>query len=614
MTKVSSVVAATPSMASPDEEPNPAQQFAQDMNNWEDHVAKAVHEGAEHLRERVQEICDRLITAQVKNVGEPLIVQLEEGSASAFRSLKSRVENTISNLPEDASESHLSAAQEKILDEVRKAGQTVKQRAQSVRDWKQTFDTEATNLIEAAANSTLETVDNIRDLRLQDIGRRWASNSAITHKDWAKYNELKKTSSKWRNDVETVALHHPRLTEARKAATEVEERAMTAAEEAAKELTRLKDASLWKLEARDASADFDTKYVPPVAVKAKQSVLAAVSDAKEAIAGSSQGTIESVTSLASSRAADIASSASEAIIGSETGSVESAASKVSSKILGTQQPAHESIASVISESAQSVASAASDSVLGTQPGMAEKAATKVSEAVVGRETPATESIYSAASSRVADVPIVNAASLGPKAASLLSAAKVQGTLASSSVVAAASSPSSVVLDLSSSAASLASQVSDSIPAPKSVASDASKSVISAASQLSDAAPDAESASVSAQASKKVFGGVMAQAVPSARSIVLDDDIVDDDESYSQKAHDIISRAGDKASELTQAIQDAIVKPTSTQGNVESITSLASAQYESALSAASSVLLGTDQGTAESVASVASSKYAEAVIA
>lgn len=619
--KASSVVAATPSMATPDEQPNPAQQFSQDMELWEDQVAKAVHEGADHLRDRVQDICDRLIDSQAKAVGDALIIQLEEGSASAFRTLKAKVEIVIHALPEDASEDEVTSAENDILAEVRKAGQVVKQKAQNVREWKQKYDSDTTNLVEAAANSTLETVDNIRDLRLQDIGRRWASNSAITHKDWAKYNELKKTSNEWRNDVEVVALQHPRLTDARKAATDVEERAMAAAEEAAKELIRLKEVSQWKLESRDDSSDFDTKYIPPIAAKAKQGVLNAVSDAKEAVVGSSQGSVESVTSVASSKANDIASSASEAVLGSETGSVESAASKASAKVLGTQQSSYESVASVVSESANSVASAASETVIGTEPGVGEKAATKVSEAVVGRETPTIESISSAVSSRIADAPVA-AGSLGPKAASLLSAAQARASassssaqsaasnagsvassassVASSSASSVASAPSSVASSassvLSSSASVIASQLSKSVSSPSSIASDASESVVSA----------------SAKASKKVWGGAMAQAAPSARSIVFDEDIVDDD-SYSQRVQDIISKAGDKASELTQIIQDA-VNPTSTQGSVESITSLASAQYESALSAASSVLLGTEQGTGESMSSVASEKYAEAVTA
>lgn len=643
MTKASSVIAATPSMAPVDDQPSAADQFADDLKLWQDQVAKAVDDGAQHLRDRVQDICDRQIDAQVTKVGEALIIQLEEASAFAFRSLRAKVQTVIDNLPEDASESDLESAQEKIAQEARKAGQVIKQKAQNVRDWKQTYDKETATLIEAAANSTLETLDNIRDLRLQDIGRRWASNDAITHKDWAKYNELKKTSSQGRDHVEVVALQHPRLADAKNRAIDIEERAMGVAEEAAKELIRLKDVAQWKLDAKDSSDDFSTRYVPPVAAKLKQQVLDKASDAKDAIVGSSQGSVESATSVASAKATEYASSLSEAVLGTETGSVESAASAVSAKVMGTQQSAHESIASVVGESAHNAASAASEAVIGTEPGVGEKAATKVSEAVLGRETPATESIMSAISSHVPDVPIASDASLGPRAASLLSAASSKGSDVASSIQDATSSPSPVASSISSSASSVASSLTDSAPdaaSVSSVSSEASSSASSAASKASDSMPysksvasdvsssvssaasvASESASTATEkASKKVFGGAMAQAIPSGNSIIFDedivdnDDIIDDEESYSLRMHDIISRAGDKASQLTQAIEDAIKPATTTQGSVESITSLASAQYESAFSAASSVLFGTEQGVGESMASVAGERYSDAVSA
>ncbi|KAH0402536.1 hypothetical protein KCU89_g3047, partial [Aureobasidium melanogenum] len=656
MTKASSVVVASPSMAPTEEEPSAAEQFSEDLKVWEEHVSIAVREGLDHLRERIQEICDRQVETQTNGVGQALIVQLEEGSSSAFRSLKARVETVVEHLPEEPSESDISSAQDSINKEVKKAGQTIKQKAQNVRDWKQTFDQDITRLIEAAANSTLETIDNIRDLRLQEIGRRWASNAAITHRDWTKYNDLKKASSKGRDEVAALATSDE-LTQAKKGAHAIEEKAMAIAEDAAKELARLKSVSQWKLEARDSSDDFNTKYAPAAAARVRQQVAEKISDAKEAIAGSSQGTIESATSVLSSQGSQVASSmsaqgsqaassissegsrvassASEAILGTSTGSVESAASKVSEKVLGSEQATVESIASVVSESAKSAATVASESVLGTQPGIAEQAATKVSEAVVGRDTPVIESISSAASSassRVADqsLDVEMAKSLNVAKSSASSAASQASSSvasivssvsapsivseASSSVASIASSAPSIVSEASSSIASVVSSVSapsivsEASSSISSVAQQGSSSASSIASQVSESASDA-----SEKASKKVWGGAMAQAVPSARSIVLDDDIVDDEYTYSSKLQDILGKAGSQASQLTQAVQDAM-KPAPTQGSVESVTSLASEQYERALSAASSVIFGTEQGVGESLSSVASDRYASAVSA
>ena len=108
---------------------------------------------------------------------------------------------------------------------------------------------------------------------------------------------------------------------------------------------------------------------------------------------------------------------------------------------------------------------------------------------------------------------------------------------------------------------------------------------------------------------------MAQFVE-AKQIVYEDIIDDppDDDSYSEKIQSMASEAGDRFADITRAVSEALLKPTSTQGTVESATSLAAKQYSSALAAASSALFGAEQGTGESMASVVSSRYSDAVSA
>jgi len=685
-------------VAEPEVSQSPAEQFNEDLELWQHQVNRAVQEGSDHLGERIEEICDSQIKRQVHGVGEALIIQLEEAGSSAFKGIKTRIQNAVEDLNDESTSNDVSKTQEKLANRIRLAGQTIRTKAQSIRDWKSTFDSETNNLVEAAANSTLETIDNIRDLRLQEIGRKWAHNDAITHKDWSRYNELKKTSSKWRDTVATVALKHPKLTDARRAAAEVEEKAMIVAEQAAKELARLKSVAQRKVDARDASDDFNSQAIPAAAERASQLVMDAVSGASEVIGGSTQGTIESVTSAASSRAKDAASGVSEAVVGSETGTVESMASQISEKVLGSStgmaesaasrisesvvgtstgsaesiakrisesvigsstgsaeslatslsskvigtepnvvekaysiasenaigteqptlesvtsvvqasaesaasvvyeniqpssQPVHESVISVVSDnaeqiassasasvvgtsqpviesvtsvarqSAESIASAASENVIGTEPGMAEKAATKASEAVYGQETPGMKSISSissAVSSRISSAQ--KSQTLGPKAASMLSVGKDQASEASSSVVEAAT------------------------PAVQSASS------------------------VASSASRRVMGGAMAQAVPD-RQVILDED-VDDEDTYSAQARSVVNGALEQAASLSKAVEDAI-RATPTQNSYDSITSVASDQYSSAMAAASSVLYGTTPGVNEQVASYASDRYSEAV--
>jgi hypothetical protein len=99
----------------------------------------------------------------------------------------------------------------------------------------------------------------------------------------------------------------------------------------------------------------------------------------------------------------------------------------------------------------------------------------------------------------------------------------------------------------------------------------------------------------------------------ARQIVFED-IVDgsDDTSFSEKLQSMASEAGDRYSDITKAVSEALLGPTSTQ--TIHVTKLAADKYSSALSAASVALYGTEQGTGESVSSVIASRYSDAVAA
>ncbi|KAK4980747.1 hypothetical protein LTR66_010373, partial [Elasticomyces elasticus] len=609
-------VSAAPSEAA---EADIAEKLATELRDWQEKFAKAADKGADDLRERVKEICDRQVKSQAHGVGEALIIQLEETSNSAIKHVRSLTRSVVESLPEDATDKDVESAEQSLAAEIRKAGQSIKGKAQAIREWRQGYDNETISLVKAATTSTLDVIDHIRDVGLQEIGARWARMEGVTYKDWSKYHELKKTFNEWHDEVETVASQHEGPGRAKRAAEEVEERAMRIAEDAANELGRLKEVTRWKVQARDASDDFSNKYVPAGAAKAAQMVMGKVSDVSEAIAGTSQGAVESVTSAASEKMSQLASDASAAVIGTESG-------------------------------------------------VAERAASRASEVVIGTETPVVESISSAIRSRVRDGTMKASHSLRPKAASVLSAAKYKKDQVQSSMKGSpAPIHESVMSEASLSIGSIASAASNASPlsaASKSIESAASvayeavsgekdQNPISAASLSVSSAASVVSSAVSggesplSKASKKVFGGAMAQAVMSARSIVLDDDvvdedatdvvlegdfvlegefidedatyiileddIVDEDATYSKRLQSMVAQAQDYASDLTKAVQDAM-KPTTTQGSVESVTSLASERYASAIAAASSVLFGTEMGAGESMASVASDRYQAAVTA
>ncbi|CAK1364495.1 unnamed protein product [Cercospora beticola] len=659
--------------STPSPSADPVTQFTEDLKSWEDISHKAVEEGSEDLAERIQEIT----TQQVKSahsVGNALVTQLEATSESAMNSVKSRIQQIVKSLPEDTEEKDIEAANEDLVQAVRAAGQSIKQKAQAVREWRQTRQSETESLVEKALQSTLETVDSIRELRLTEIGRKYAS-SSLPHKQWSKYNDIKKAKQTWRNDVEKAAHGHKGLTEAKHAVEEIEQVAMGVAEDAAKELGRLKKVGQWKIAADDASDDFETKTIPPPVRKAKEYIVeqaaGAAGAASQVVFGSEQDAVESATPVVAEKASQAASQASEAVYGS-TGSVESVASQASSaasslseKVVGSSTGSVESAASQAKKSASSIASEASksasdaaasassavldeSSLSDTVKQSASSAASKVSEsasdaaskisksasaasssassAIVGEsglsdtvkeaassassailgESSFTDSVTDAASSATE-----SAKSVGPKLASMLAAQKDQASKSADSLVKEASSAIS-----SATHTPVASSISSSVSSAANAASSAAASAYDNLPDVEDIADAAESA---AKKPKKVFAGAMAQELKEPREPIIEGDygdMVDTGDlyaDYSESVQKIINGAGDKASQLTQAIEDALKSASPTQGSVESVSSLASAQYESALSAASSALFGT-QNAADKATSSVYDQYQAAVTA
>ena len=513
-TTESSAANESPSTTPEEEAKQTREKIESDLKNWQEKFAKAADKGAEDLEERVKEITERQIRSQVHGVGEALVVQLEETSRSELAKLKKEINVLVKKLPEEYDDTDLEKASLSLSRSARHAGVSVKDKAQSLRTWKENFDKETQSLVYAASESTLDVIDNIRDLGLQEIGLRWAQMEGVTYKDWSKYHEVKKTFDEWRQKVEAVAKDHEGLQKAKEAGEEIESRGMASAEETAKELARLKEVGQWKFKAGDVSDDFSTKHMPAAAAARAQKVMDKASSVSEHVIGTSQGTVESAISGATENALDAASSVSFAIIGTEAGVVEQASSSVVDAVSGASE--------------------------------------RASEAVMGTPKPKAESIVSAAKDKANQI------------------------------------------------ASDASETVVGTPAPAESASSLAPPVISSAS------------SVASHASKKVYGGAMAQIVGEQKPI-LDDVFSDDEEAtYSEQMQNMVNQAGDRFADVTKAVSEALMQAETTQGTVESASSVADGQYSKALAAASSVLYGTETGAVESATSVAAGKYAKAV--
>jgi hypothetical protein len=518
-----------------------------DLKTWQEKFAKAADKGAEDLQERVKEITARQVETQPHSVGKALVVRLEEKAESEIADLKVKINKIAKTLPEDADEVDEESAKNKALSAVRTAGSVVREKAQAVRTWKQKYDNETYSLVTAALDSTLDVIDGIRDLGLQEIGMRWAWMEGVTYKDWSKYHTLKKTFDEWRDKVEAAALEHEGLKNAKNEGELIQEQAMEIAEKAAKELARLKIVAEWKVAARDSSDDFDTKVLPPKPVKAAQEVMGKI---KEAILPSSQGTVESISSEALNSVGDTASSVSSFVAGESS----------------------------------------------TADAPVEYASSQASEALAHGRAKA-ESAAFAASSLMSEQSSEASEAVKPAAGTVVSAPKFKAEQVTEEIKGTPAPSSETVL---SKAAEMTDSLNDA----------ASKSAKTLSSAFSEAIPSKEAA----ETVQKVWGGAAAAHVE-AKQIVLENDFLDsDDESYSAKLRSMVDVAGDKAAELTAAISEAFNRPTSTQGVVESATSIASEQYLQAMSAASSVLYGSEPGAFESLSSAASDRYEQAITA
>jgi hypothetical protein len=145
----------------------------EDLRKWQTKFATAADKGAEDLEVRVAEITKRQIDNAVHGHGRALVVKLEETAESTIATLKNYILKTVKSIPEDATEADLEAAYEDCSKKTRELGLTVKERAQDVRAWKAAYDQETDTLVQAAVRSTVEVLEKIHGLGLQEVGMRW---------------------------------------------------------------------------------------------------------------------------------------------------------------------------------------------------------------------------------------------------------------------------------------------------------------------------------------------------------------------------------------------------------------------------------------------------------
>lgn len=318
-----------------------------DIRKWELKFTRAAEQGSQDLQNRIADIISRQMEGQVKGVGHALLTRLEVEADDALANVKMSITNAVQQLPEDSSDDHKAYALHNILETLRGSGKNLKDRAQQVREWKAQHDIDIDSMIDAATTSTLSVLDGIRDLGLSRIGKQWAEMEDISYDHWTEYHQLKQKFDVLRADVVAAASQHDQLDIAKKEANAVQDTAMTIAENTAKELARLKDVAKWKIEAKDDSDDFTTRYAAVAAAKGLGQKIAGIFGGESDEVESSVQPLGKVSSLVE----PVSSSMTEAIAHA-TEAIGQSVQDISTPVT----EASESVTSVITQATNSVAS------------------------------------------------------------------------------------------------------------------------------------------------------------------------------------------------------------------------------------------------------------------
>ncbi|OQE19781.1 hypothetical protein PENFLA_c018G07322 [Penicillium flavigenum] len=236
-----------------------------DLERWQEKFALAADKGIEDLEERIGEIVSALVASSANSHGQSLYTALQSVSAKQLSSIKQRINELAGSMPEEDAPEIEEATSDLLIGEIRTSAISVRDRAHALREWSISFEDELIRRVTAAVNSTLDVLDSIRDLGLQEIGMRWAWMDGVTYKDWAKYHALKAQLEEWRNDIRNVGMNHKFVSDARAVASDILDQGMHEAEQAARELVRLKDVGIWKIAAREVGDDFETRTDAPPA-------------------------------------------------------------------------------------------------------------------------------------------------------------------------------------------------------------------------------------------------------------------------------------------------------------------------------------------------------------
>lgn len=242
-----------------------AETVADDLYQWETKFANAAEEGASDIEAKVDELSASMFKSGVRGEGQKLMQELESVAAGEIEKLQQQIISLVE------SSTDTDAAKEAAAAAVRSAGLAIKDKAEGIRSWREKFERDLQATVTVKAQEHFNILGNMRDLALQKIGMKWAWMDGITYKHWAKYHDMKHKFNQWTQELQELIVTNPSLERAMNGAADVEDRAMEIAQGAAIRLGQLKQVAHWKIDAGDATDNFDAEEME----RAAESALAA---------------------------------------------------------------------------------------------------------------------------------------------------------------------------------------------------------------------------------------------------------------------------------------------------------------------------------------------------
>ncbi|KAK8048130.1 hypothetical protein PG994_009860 [Apiospora phragmitis] len=389
-----------------------AKTVAEDLELWQGKFTKAAEESAEEIEGRVQEIADRLIQEEAGVVGKSHLSKLDETVKTELSGLKKNLISILEKHRDAGAKTDASQLEEEVAAAVRASGLKIRDQAQAIRTWRQTYEEETETAVTAIAQEHISILESIRDLALQKLGMKWAWMDGVTYKDWQKYHQLRARLDEWTDDLKVLVITHPALPKVQTAGTDIENEGMAVAAEAAQELASLKQVAAWKAIAGDYTDDFDASTMKLAAEAAQQKAAEAL---KEAAADA-----EEVMHSAAGKVKESVESAGEAISEGASSAVKPSKGAASDDAVDTETSAVPRMESMASEPTESASDLSSSKSASTGTNAAESVEPLPTSEVVDGPEQAEESIVASP-----DLPSSSAGSATPSVKSAMFGAAAQ---------------------------------------------------------------------------------------------------------------------------------------------------------------------------------------------